>query len=127
MTFQFGTQNELLYAFYGASTNLATFTAEDNLLKTYPACEVPSLRQILGVTGLRSSSLKVKARGLAGTTGTPTYTFTLRLITSETWSAGGLVLGVIGVEPDQLPDAEAVRRELNNDNDHCSANLAACR
>ena len=99
MTFQFGTQNELLYAFYGASTNLATFTAEDNLLKTYPACEVPSLRQILGVTGLRASSLKVKARGLAGTTGTPTYTFTLRLITSETWSAGGLVLGASGAVP----------------------------
>jgi len=93
------TQAELLYAFYGASTNLATFTAEDNLLKTFPVCPVPSLRQLLDNVGKRSSSLLVRARGQAGTTGTPTYTFTLRLITSETWSAGGIVLGTSGAVP----------------------------
>jgi hypothetical protein len=88
-----GTQPELLYAYYGASTNLATFTAEDNLMKTYPVCPVPNLRQLLDMVGKRSSSLKVKARGQVGTTATPTFTFTLRLIASETWSAGGIVLG----------------------------------
>jgi hypothetical protein len=88
-----GTQTELLYAYYGASTNLATFTTEDNLLKTYPVCAVPNLRQLLTSAGNRASSLRVKARGQLGTTGAPTFTFTLRLLTSETWSAGGLVLG----------------------------------
>jgi hypothetical protein len=96
MSFITGTQDELLYAFYGASTNLATFTTEDNLLKTYPVCPLPSLRQVLDNVGKRSSSLRVKARGQIGTTGTPTFTFTLRLITSETWSAGGIVLGTSG-------------------------------
>lgn len=90
------TQAELLYAFYGASTNLATFTAEDNLLKTYPVCPVPNLRQLMDNVGKRSSSLLVRARGQLGTTATPTFTFTLRLITSETWSAGGIVLGTSG-------------------------------
>ena len=91
------TQPELWYASYGASTNLSTFTAEDNLLKTFPVCDVPSLRQILGVTGKRASSLLVRARGQAGSTTTPTFTFTLRLIpATETWSAGGIVLGASG-------------------------------
>src|SRR6266567_473286 len=90
------TQTELLYAFYGASTNLATFTTEDNLMKTYPVCPVPSLRQLLDNVGKRSSSLLVRARGQVGSTTTPTFTFTLRLITSETWSAGGIILGVSG-------------------------------
>ncbi len=96
MSFFTGTQVELLYAFFGASTNLATFTAEDNLLKTYPACPLPSLRQLLDGVGKRSSSLRVKARGQVGSTTTPTFTFTLRLITSETWSAGGIILGTSG-------------------------------
>ncbi len=96
MSFITGTQSELLYAFYGASTNLATFTTEDNLLKTYPVCPVPSLRTLLDNVGKRSSSLLVRARGQAGSTATPTFTFTLRLITSETWSAGGIVLGTSG-------------------------------
>lgn len=87
------TQTELIYAFYGASTNLATFTTEDNLLKTYPACKMPDMTQLLSSVGTRSTSLKARFRGQVGTTGTPTYTFTLRLLTSSTWSAGGLVLG----------------------------------
>lgn len=96
MSFITGTQDELLYAYYGASTNLATFTTEDNLLKTYPVCPLPSLRQLLDNVGKRSSSLRVRARGQVGSTGTPTFTFTLRLITSETWSAGGIILGASG-------------------------------
>jgi len=91
-----GTQAELLYAFYGASTNLATFTAEDNLLKTYPVCPLPSLRQQLDNVGKRSSSLLIRARGQVGSTATPTFTFSLRLLTSETWSAGTPLLGTSG-------------------------------
>ena len=92
----FGSGVELVYSFGGESTNLATFTTEDNLLKTYPACAVPNLRQVLNNTGNRSSCMRLHARGLAGSTGTPTFTFTVRLITSETWSAGGLIVGSSG-------------------------------
>src|SRR4051794_1731311 len=95
-----GTQPEILYSYFGASTNLATFTTEDNLLKTFPVIAVPSLRQLLTSTGNRASTLKVKARGQLGTVGAGvTFTFTLRLITSETWSAGGIVLGTSGAVP----------------------------
>lgn len=87
------TQTEVLYAFGGASTNLATFTTEDNLLKTYPAIALPSLSQLLANTGSRSTSLKVRAYGQVGSTGTPTFTLSLRLCTSSTFSTGGLLLG----------------------------------
>jgi hypothetical protein len=87
------TQDEVLYSFGGASTNLATFTTEDNLLKTYPPIAMPSLSQLLANVGSRSSSLKIRACGQAGSTATPTYTFSLRLCTSSTFSTGGLLLG----------------------------------
>lgn len=88
-----GTQTELLYAYGGASTNLATFTAEDNLLKTYPPVQIPG--SIFTNTGSRSTSLKVRAMGQAGATATPTFTFTIRLISggNVAWSTGGLVVG----------------------------------
>jgi len=81
------TQNELLYAFSGSSTALATFTAEDNLLKTYPLIKMPDMSQLLGSLGERSSSLKIRALGKASSTATPTYTFTLRLINATTFSS----------------------------------------
>ena len=86
---------ELLYAFYGASTNLATFTAEDNLLKTYPLCQIPgSVFGLPGNTGQRSTSLRVKAGGQMGfTTGAPTFLWSIRAIASTTWSATNLLLG----------------------------------
>jgi hypothetical protein len=94
------TQVELLYAYYGASTNLATFTTEDNLMKTYPACALPSLRQLFDSVSKRASSCRIKARGQLGTLGAGvTFTFTLRLITSETWSAGGIILGASAAVP----------------------------
>lgn len=86
-----GTYPELLYASYVASTNLANFTTEDNLMKTLPVCRVRG--SLFNSVGRYSTSLKAKFRGQVGTTGAPTFTFTLRLITSTTWSAGGLILG----------------------------------
>jgi hypothetical protein len=87
-----------MYSFAGASTNLATFTAEDNLIKTYPPCLVPG--SFFKALGDMSSSLKISVRGQVGTTGTPTYTFSLRLISGNpTWSAGGLLLGTSGAVP----------------------------
>jgi hypothetical protein len=96
MSNYYGSGAELLYAYYGASTNLSGFTAEDNLLKTYPVIAMPNLRQTLNSVSNRASSLRAIFRGQLGTTATPTYTFTLRLITSETWSAGGIILGTSG-------------------------------
>jgi hypothetical protein len=82
-----------LYAYYGASTNLATFTAEDNLMKTYPSCVLPG--SLFNKVGPQSSSLELVCAGQVGTTATPTFTFTVRLISgaSVAWSAGGIVLG----------------------------------
>ncbi len=93
MSFITGTQCELLYAYYGASTNLATFTAEDNLMKTYPSCVLPG--SLFSKVGPQSSSFELVASGQVGSTATPTYTFTIRLISgsSVAWSAGGIVLG----------------------------------
>ena len=85
------TMPELFYSYSAGSTNLATFTTEDNLLKTYPACPVPAT--FFSKLGNFSSSLKIVADGQVGTTGTPTFTFSLRLISSTTWSAGGILLG----------------------------------
>jgi hypothetical protein len=85
------TQPEIFYSYGGASTNLATFTTEDNLMKTYPLCDIPV--GYLSSVGKRSSSMKIRASGQVGSTSTPTFTFTLRLLTTTSWSAGGLVLG----------------------------------
>jgi hypothetical protein len=93
-----GTQYELYYSFAGASTNLATFTAEDNLIKTFPPCLIPG--SFFKALGDASSSLKIRLNGQLGTTGTPTYTFSIRLISGNpAWSAGGLLLGSSGAVP----------------------------
>lgn len=78
---------EVLYAFSGSSTPLATFTAEDNLLKTYPLIKMPDMNQLFSKTGPQSTALKLRALGKASSTGTPTYTFTVRLINATTFSA----------------------------------------
>ena len=93
ISFLTGTQTELLYAYYGASTNLATFTTEDNLMKTYPSCVLPG--SLFSKVGPQSSSFELVAAGQIGTTATPTFTFTIRLISgaSVAWSAGGIILG----------------------------------
>jgi hypothetical protein len=43
-----------------------------------------------------SSSLRLKAQMRLGTTASPTFTWSLRLLTVETWSAGGILLGSTG-------------------------------
>ncbi len=92
MSFTRGTQVECLYAFAGAATQLATFTTEDNLQKTYPVCPLPGA--LFTNTGQDSSTFRVKAGGQMGfTTGAPTFLWSIRLMTGTAWSAGGVLLG----------------------------------
>jgi len=91
MSFLTGTQAELLYSNATASTNLATFTTEDNLQKTYPPVIIPA--GFFLNPGATGKALKIKAAGQLGTTGAPTFTWSVRLLTSTTWSAGGILLG----------------------------------
>lgn len=92
MSFLYGTQAECIYAFAGAATQLATFTTEDNLQKTYPVCPVPG--SLFRSVGQLSTTLRVKAGGQMGfTTGAPTFLWSIRLMTGTTWSAGGVLLG----------------------------------
>lgn len=83
------TYSELYYASVATATQLATFTTEDNLQKTLPHVIIPAGFFAAANVGV-GRSLRVKALGQLGTTGTPTFTFTGRLLTSTTWSAGGV-------------------------------------
>jgi hypothetical protein len=94
MSFLTGTSVEVLYSSIATGTQLNTFTTEDNLQKTLPPVIIPAgFFYNLASAG---KSLKVKAVGRLGTTGSPTFTWTLRLLTSTTWSAGGISLGTTG-------------------------------
>lgn len=84
-------QVELISSIASASTNLATFTTEDNLQKTMPPVIIRPNTLSSG-TG-DASALKLRAYGQVGSTATPTFTFTIRLLTTSTWSAGGIILG----------------------------------
>src|SRR4051812_37276505 len=89
MSFLTGTSSELLYASTTTGTQLATFTTEDDLMKTLPPVIIPAgFFYNMSATG---KSLRVKAMGRLGTTATPTFTFSVRLLTSTTWSAAGVV------------------------------------
>lgn len=94
MSFLTATSTEVIYNWSAASTNLATFTTEDNLQKTYPPVIIPA--GFWANMGSQGKSIRVRASGQLGSTSTPTFTFTLRLLTSTTWSAGGVSLGVSG-------------------------------
>jgi hypothetical protein len=94
MSFLTGTSDEVIYNSIATGTQLNTFTAEDNLQKTLPPIIIPAgFFYNLSAAG---KSLKVRAWGRLGTTGSPTFTWTVRLLTSTTWSAGGIVLGTTG-------------------------------
>ena len=88
MSFLTGTSMEVLYSSVATGTQLNTFTTEDQLQKTLPYCIIPA--GFFFNSGATGKCLKVKAWGRLGTTGTPTFTFTVRLLTSSTWSAAGI-------------------------------------
>jgi len=90
MSFLTGTSVELLYSSVIQGTQLNTFTTEDNLMKTLPAIIIPA--GFFYNSGAVGKSLKLRVVGRLGTSGTPTFTFTARLLTSATWSAAGVAM-----------------------------------
>lgn len=88
MSFQSGTSMELMYQSIATGTQLNTFTTEDNLQKTLPHCIIPA--GFFSATN-PNRAMKVKAYCRVGATGTPTFTLSLRLLTSTAWSAAGVV------------------------------------
>jgi len=91
VSFLTGTQAEVLYNSIGAGTQLNTFTTEDNLQKTLPPVIIPA--GFFYNLAAQGKSLKIKANGRLGSTSAPTFTWSIRLLTSTTWSAGGILLG----------------------------------
>lgn len=89
MSFITGTGTELLYSSIATGTQLNTFTTEDNLQKTLPPVIIPA-NFFSAPQGGTGKSLRIKACGRLGTTGAPTFTWSIRLLTSTTWSAGGI-------------------------------------
>ena len=96
MSFYFGTQNELLYSYFGNGTPLATFTTEDNLQKTFPAVVIPG--GYFANAGTRTSCIRILAQGVMGSTASPTFTFSIRRtsVTPPAWAIGGTALGTTG-------------------------------
>ena len=91
MSFITGTSAEVLYNSIATGTQLNTFTAESNLQGALPPVIIPAgFMYNLGAAG---KALHIKARGRLGTTGAPTFTWSIRILTSTTWSAGGILLG----------------------------------
>ena len=92
-----GTIPELYYSFSGAGTALSTFTTEASLMGGYPIPQIPAT--FFNKLGVLSSAMKIRAYlNVSDTTAAPTFSVSLRLLTSATsWTAGGLLLGVSSV------------------------------
>lgn len=89
MSFKTGGCADLIYETVAASTQLNTFTTEDSLLKGLPVCEIDPGYWGTAPKEATGKSLRIKAWGRLGTTGTPTFTWSVRFLTSSTFSAGG--------------------------------------
>lgn len=76
--------SELYYVSIATGTQLNTFTTEASLMGGLKHCIIPA-----GYLNQVERSLRVRAIGRLGTTGTPTFTFSVRFINSTTFSAGG--------------------------------------
>src|SRR6266568_1717357 len=86
------TQDELLYSYSAAGAAVSTATETNAFAAAQPACAIPAGYFVGG--GSRSRALKVRAWGQATCGSTATNaTWTARLLTAETWSAGGILLG----------------------------------
>jgi hypothetical protein len=76
LSFYTGTQNELLYSFYGAATTSVVSASAVTITAGYPEIAVPA--NFMSALGKRSSSLKLKLGGFITATATvPTFSFGL--------------------------------------------------
>jgi len=89
MSFITGTSTEVLYSSVATGTQLNTFTTEASLQGALPHVIIPA-GFFYAAQGGTGKSLRVKALMRLGSTATPTFTFTIRLLTSTTWSAAGV-------------------------------------
>lgn len=95
MSFITGTNTELIYASTAAGIAKNTFTAETALndeATMGPQVYLPAGFWLPSKTSI-GRGIKIVARGIASSTGTPTYTFTVRLAASEAATSGPIVLG----------------------------------
>lgn len=85
MSFLTGTSGEVLYSSIATGTQLNTFTAEASLMGTLPDCIIPAgfFYNTQGATG---KCLRIKAIGRLGTTGSPTFTWTIRFNTTSAFN-----------------------------------------
>jgi hypothetical protein len=92
--FQGGVGPEVYYSVSAAGTPLNTFTSEASLMGGYPVPQIPATFFNKASPQL-ASTVKIRAYGNASDTSTaPTFTLSLRLLSSAvTWSAGGVLLG----------------------------------
>jgi hypothetical protein len=87
-----------MYSVASQSTELATFTTEDNLQKTYPPWIGIQPGFFTRATPY-ATCLKIKASGQIGGTTTPTFLFSLRLMANtSTWANTGLLLGATAAQ-----------------------------
>lgn len=87
------TKNEVLYANVAQGTQLGTFTTEASLQGGLLECEIPALYFFNNQSTGRT--LRLRASGRLGTTGSPTFQWFVRLFTHGTAFAagGGILLG----------------------------------
>jgi hypothetical protein len=91
MSYENPIPTDCFFSYHSQGTQLNTFTTEDNLQKTYPPVMI---RQGFFLNAQATGkSLRVKAVMRLGTTGAPTFTWSMRLLTTTTWSAAGILLG----------------------------------
>lgn len=94
-SFVTGTNVELLYASIAAGASAATFTAETNLNTTATMGVGAKLGTdfFLAEPSQIGRAIKVVAQFVIGTTGTPTFTITMRMGNTQGATSGTIVLG----------------------------------
>lgn len=95
MSFITGTNTELIYASTAVGIAKNTFTAETALndeATMGPQAYLPAGFWLPAKASL-GKGIRIVARGIASSTATPTYTFSIRLGASEAATAGPIVLG----------------------------------
>lgn len=92
MSMYTGTVRETLFHRVNDYTALATFTSEADLLQGQNRLRPVIPRRYF--TDVRDRLVTIRAAGVVGCTGTPTYLFTIRIGTGTSWAATDSQVGV---------------------------------